>query len=312
MPLWGEVLTEEQLDALVAYAFRVSRGAPLELGRDLYVEYCATCHGEFGEGGLNPTRPGDVIAPISSAEYLRTRDDPTLRSIIAQGQPNFGMSPFATAYGGPLEEEEVDAILDYIRSWEADPPVEVPPEIAPGPSALTAEEVFTDICARCHGPQGGGGIGPSLQIAAFQQGNTDQEIFDTISLGHEATAMIAWGEVLTSNQIQGLVQYIRSLGTGEAEGEGEVSFQKQVLPILEARCSACHGSLGGWDASSYESVMNSGEHAPVVIPGDPEGSLLAQMIRYEEGLSPMPPSTPMPEEEVNLIIEWISAGATDN
>jgi mono/diheme cytochrome c family protein len=131
MPIWGEVLTQEQLDALTSYTFSAGQEAPLEVGRELFAQNCAPCHGDFGEGGPNPSRPGDIIAPISSAEYLQTRDDETLAAIIAQGQPNFGMSPFGVASGGPLDEGDIDALVAFLRAWEVNPPVELPPELPP-------------------------------------------------------------------------------------------------------------------------------------------------------------------------------------
>jgi mono/diheme cytochrome c family protein len=336
MPVWGNVLTAEQLDALVDYTLQASRGTPLEVGRQLFSQNCASCHGDFGEGGSNPTRPGDVIAPISSAEYLRTRDDFTLRSIIAQGQPNFGMSPFGSAYGGPLEEEEIDAIVAYMRSWEENPPVELPPEAEFTTLSLEGAEIYNNLCAQCHGRDGGGGIGPSLRETEFQDENTDQEIFDTINLGHGATAMLAWGEILTQEQIQQLVKFIRQFepaaagptpqaGTATpapedgvvtptaAVGEGETSFSAEVMPIFEAQCAACHGSFGGWSAASYGDVMTTGDNAPAVIPGDAENSLLAQKIlgTHEEGTI-MPPSGKMDDDEIQVILDWIEAGASDN
>ena len=125
MPVWGDVLTPEQLDALVTFTVAAAEGTSVEVGQELYGQSCAACHGEFGEGGPNPSRAGDIIFPISTAEYLKTRDDSTIRAIIAQGQPNYGMSPFGSAFGGPLEDEDVDAVVAFIRSWEADPPVEL-------------------------------------------------------------------------------------------------------------------------------------------------------------------------------------------
>jgi len=336
MPVWGNVLTAEQLDALVDYTLASARGTPLEVGQQLFSQNCAPCHGDFGEGGHNPTRPGDIIAPISSAEYLRTRDDFTLRSIIAQGQPNFGMSPFGSAYGGPLEEEEIDAIVAYMRSWEENPPVELPPEAEFTTLSLEGAEIYNNLCAQCHGRDGGGGIGPSLRETEFQDENTDQEIFDTINLGHGATAMLAWGEILTQGQIQQLVQFIRQFEPPEvgptpqsgaatpapeegvvtptaAVGEGETSFSADVMPIFEAQCAACHGSFGGWSAASYGDVMTTGDNAPVVIPGDAENSLLAQKIlgTHEEGTI-MPPSGKMDDDEIQVILDWIEAGASDN
>jgi mono/diheme cytochrome c family protein len=59
--------------------------------------------------------------PISSSEFLKTRDDATLRAIISQGQPNSGMSPFGSSNGGLLEDDEIDAIIAYMRSWEENP-----------------------------------------------------------------------------------------------------------------------------------------------------------------------------------------------
>lgn len=314
MPVWGSVLTPEQLDALVVYTLQAASGAPIALGQQLFAENCAPCHGELGEGGPNPTRPDDVIAPISSAEYLKTRDDATLRSVVAQGQPNFGMSPFGTAFGGPLDDDEIEAIVAYLRSWEANPPVELPPEIAASRISLSGAEVYTDLCTQCHGANGEGGIGPSLRDPEFQAENTDQELFDTINLGHAATPMIAWGEILTSEQIEQLVDFLRQLGSAEqGRPAGIPSFSADVLPIFQARCAACHGSLGGWDASSYESVMNTGDHAPTVIAGDVDGSLLAQKIRGTQTQGTlMPPSGLMPEDEIQAILDWIAAGAPNN
>ncbi|OGO16812.1 MAG: hypothetical protein A2Z14_07095 [Chloroflexi bacterium RBG_16_48_8] len=314
MPVWGDVLTEEQLDALVTYTLAAASGTPLELGQERYAKNCAICHGEFGEGGPNPARQDDVIAPISSSEYLRTRDDDTLWAIISEGQPNFGMSPFGAAFGGPLEDDEIDAIVAYIRSWQQNPPVELPPEVAQAPSAASGAEIYANVCAQCHGPEGEGIIGPSLRERGFQSQNSDEDIFTTINLGHEATSMIAWGGILTSDQIQQLVTFIRSLGDDETDlPAGPVSFASDVLPIFDRACKACHGNLGGWDGTTYGAVMTSGNNAPVVIAGDPEGSLLIQKLlgTQTEG-SLMPPSGALNERDIEIIIDWIRAGAPDH
>lgn len=322
MPVWGEVLTTEQLDALVSYTLNTARGTSLEIGQNLFAANCASCHGDFGEGGLNPARPGDIIAPISTAEYLRTRDDTTLRSIIAQGQPNFGMSPFGSSYGGPLDDDEIDAIVAYIRSWETDPPVELPPEIAPEEVALSSAEIFQELCAQCHGPNGEGDIGPSLVNPEFKSRHTKTSLFEIINRGHEATAMIGWGEILSADQIQDLVDFIIKMESMDQEARaepsptssstGETTFAADVLPIFETKCTFCHGELGGWDASSYDAVMTTGDNAPVVIPGDPENSLLAQKLlgTQTEGTI-MPPGGKLPDDEIQIVLDWIEAGAPE-
>ena len=318
MPVWGDFLTNEQLDALVNYTLAASSGTPLEIGQGLFQQNCTPCHGEFGEGGPNPTRPGDIIMPISSSEYLKTRDDFTLRSIIAQGQPNFGMSPFSTANGGPLDDEEIDAIVAYMRSWEANPPVELPPQVVAVPTvqpALSGEQVYKDVCTQCHGSQGEGGLGPALRDPAFQAARSDQQLFDAINQGHPSTPMIGWGEILTSEQIQQLVTFIRQLAATPATAAppSAPSFAADVLPFLQKNCSACHGSLGGWDASSYDGVMTSGDNAPVVIAGDAAQSLLAQkLLGTQTSGAPMPMSGVLPLGQIQPILDWITAGALNN
>jgi mono/diheme cytochrome c family protein len=286
MPIWGNILTSEQLDALTQYTFDTSRGTGSAVGAQLFDNYCSSCHGQFGEGGPNPARAGDTIAPISSAEYLKTRDDVTLRNIISRGQPDFGMSPFGETYGGPLDDEQVDSIVAFIRRWEANPPVELPPEIisatpsAPDEPSLSGSQIFVSVCASCHGENGEGGVGPALNTQEFQDKYNDQVMFDTIRNGHEATSMIAWGEILTSEQIMQLVQFIRRLNPSEP-ANGSVSYSDQVVPLFQAKCQACHNqgtTLGGWDSTSYEAVMNTGNNGPVVIPGDTTNSILAQRV----------------------------------
>jgi mono/diheme cytochrome c family protein len=319
MPIWGQILTDAQLNALVSYTLESSQGTPVVVGQDLFTIHCASCHGDFGEGGPNPARPDDVIAPISTAEYLRTRDNFTLASIIAQGQPNFGMSPFGSNFGGPLDDEQIDAIVAFMRSWENDPPVDLPPQVAVSPTvSLSAEEIFIDLCAQCHGENGIGVTGPSLRDPDFLSMNSQQEIFDTISNGHEATAMISWGELLSDEQIQGLTEFILQFEPIESESvvlptPREVSFITDVMPIFEAKCIPCHGNMGGWNGTTYLDVMNTGNNAPTIIPGNPNDSLLAQKIlgNQEEGAI-MPPGGKMTNSEIQTIIDWIDQGALDN
>jgi mono/diheme cytochrome c family protein len=226
------------------------------------------------------------------------------------------MSPFGASSGGPLEDDQIEALVAYMRSWEDDPPVELPPEVEmTGDLALDGDEIFDSLCYQCHGPDPAGfRQGPALGDPEFQADATDQDIFDTINLGHEATAMIAWGEILTSDQITQLVEFIRSLPPEEA-ADVAVSFSRDVLPILVDRCQACHdgpGGDGGYDTTSWEEVINSGDNGPVVIPGDVDGSLLAQKLLGTADGDPMPPLIPLSSRKIQVILDWIAQGAPNN
>ncbi len=311
MPIWGEVLTEEQLDALVDYVLTALELPNLSEAERLYSENCSSCHGDLGEGGPNPARAGDIIAPISTAEYLSTRDDTTLRAIISQGQPNFGMSPFGDSFGGPLDTDQVDLLVAYMRAWQANPPVELPPDVAGTTGgAGNGAAVYTSLCSQCHGSSGEGGVGTAFD-QAWQGSKSDQQIFNDINLGHAASAMIAWGEILNSQQIQELVDHIRTL-TGVPTASGPLSFVADIRPIFQASCDACHGNLGGWTGTSYAEAMNTGLDGPTIIPGDPDNSLLVQSLlgTHPRGVV-MPPSGSMRATDIQKIIDWVAAGAPE-
>jgi hypothetical protein len=59
--------------------------------------------------------------------------------------------------------------------------------------------------------------------------------------------------------------------------------------------------------------MTTGDNTPVVIPGDPEESLLAQKIigTQTEGAI-MPPAGLMSDPDIQAVLDWIEAGALDN
>ncbi len=100
-----------------------------------------------------------------------------------------------------------------------------------------------------------------------------------------------------------------------------VSYQKDVVPILDKHCKACHvpGQAGyvvsGFDLGSYETLMQGTKFGPVVLPGDPLTSVLVMLIegRVDPSLK-MPhgdATTPSPAE-IQTIRLWVEQGAKNN
>lgn len=89
---------------------------------------------------------------------------------------------------------------------------------ASDPSAGRA--LFASACARCHGPEGAGGLplfdgGPSprnFQDAAFQRERTDDQLRMTIVNG-KGVGMPPFGTTFDEAQLTALVNHVRSLGT---------------------------------------------------------------------------------------------------
>jgi mono/diheme cytochrome c family protein len=312
------VLTQAQIDVLVNFIINSSQGTSIQRGQSLFAQNCAPCHGELGEGGPNPSNPNQLIAAIGTAEFLNTRDDITLFQIISQGQPDQGMSPYGSANGGNLDDDQINSIVAYLRSWQANPPVTTLPQITIPTINLSALDIYKTICAQCHGQDGEGSIGPALNELSD---DTDQEIYDVISQGIPNTTMLAFNSMLSDGQIQGLVAIIRQLPPPQTSSQptptiqptpGSLTFEVSIMPIFQQYCAMCHGTLGAWDSSSYQSVTTTGDHAPVVVPGDVANSLLAQLLQGTATSGAiMPPGGKLPEATIKIILDWIAAGAPE-
>ncbi len=93
------------------------------------------------------------------------------------------------------------------------------------------------------------------------------------------------------------------------------SFAKDIAPIIQTNCLSCHGAGGdgGWSASSYELMMNTGKNKPVIVPGNPDESLMIQKVTGKEKIgASMPLFGMLAPKEVDLLIRWVAAGAPNN
>jgi mono/diheme cytochrome c family protein len=89
-------------------------------------------------------------------------------------------------------------------------------------------------------------------------------------------------------------------------------FEKKVRPVLAANCYSCHGSekqKAGLRLDSRGSMMTGGDSGPVVVPGNPQDSLLVKAINYQAEPQ-MPPKGKLPDDQIAALTEWIRRGAT--
>ncbi len=105
-------------------------------------------------------------------------------------------------------------------------------------------------------------------------------------------------------------------------GEAEISFNKDVKPILDENCLKCHVENGsgfvktGLDMSSYENLMKGTKFGPIIEPGSSVSSTLARLISGNADPSLKMPhgagSKPLSEGEIATIKAWIDQGAKNN
>jgi hypothetical protein len=88
-----------------------------------------------------------------------------------------------------------------------------------------------------------------------------------------------------------------------------VSFSKQVAPIFNKRCLACHNAQtakGRYNMDSYLGIVKGGEQGDTVIPKDADGSNLVALL--EDGSMPKD-ADPLTKDEIALVKQWIANGA---
>ena len=97
--------------------------------------------------------------------------------------------------------------------------------------------------------------------------------------------------------------------TVPAPTTARVSYQDDVQPIFDARCVACHGGTQGLYLTDYASALRGGSNGPVVVPADPSGSRLIQYV--VRGYMPRT-GEPLTQTEIQILVNWVAAGAPDN
>lgn len=82
------------------------------------------------------------------------------------------------------------------------------PEVEAAPDGAF---LFQTYCAACHGPQGEGGVGPALNARGRVRQMDEETLRGIIRQGRPGTAMPAWGERLSEEEIEALIRFLREL-----------------------------------------------------------------------------------------------------
>ena len=89
-------------------------------------------------------------------------------------------------------------------------------------------------------------------------------------------------------------------------------FEKEVRPILAARCLECHASgekpfKGGLRMDSRDAILKGGDTGPAVTLDKPAGSLLISAINYGD-VYQMPPKSKLADHEIAVLTKWVEKG----
>lgn len=219
---------------LLAAAHAPGQPADPALGARVYLEHCAICHGERGDGGGRAaqyfrTAPRDFTKgrfKIRSTTGGQPPSDEDLRRAIVRGIPGTGMVPQEH-----LTEAELGAVIAYVKTFSptfaatpAPRALALPPERPLDADTLTRGRAayVKGECAECHGKTARGD-GPSAKDLAvkptdltrrpFKVGPTPGDIVRTLLTGLDGTPMPSYQGVLQDDEVWDLAYWIDSLKT---------------------------------------------------------------------------------------------------
>jgi uncharacterized membrane protein/mono/diheme cytochrome c family protein len=92
---------------------------------------------------------------------------------------------------------------------------------------------------------------------------------------------------------------------------GAIDFARDVAPIFAARCLECHGAAKTKGDLRLDLPPDEGDDPHVIVPGDPDGSELIQLVSLAaDDLDIMPAKgDPLSAEQIETLRRWIAEGA---
>lgn len=192
IPLYWATEPRRQENALARQT-----GESIARGAEEYASNCAACHGRQGEGALGGALAGTGL------------DSRALQKVIARGVSGTAMAPWGKEDGGPLQDYQIRDLVTFIESLTP----ASSPSPSPGASSVDAKALYRDKCSICHGADRHGiaRLGPPLTSESLTA-KSDAEIRKIIQDGIAGTGMPPFGNILSTEEIDALLRFIRDTG----------------------------------------------------------------------------------------------------
>jgi cytochrome c oxidase cbb3-type subunit 3 len=170
------------------------------LGRSVYANNCAQCHGADARGAKG-------FPNLTDADWLWGGTADAVLATIVHGR-NAVMPPWGAALGDQ-GVAEVTAYVQSLSGVQADPAL-----------AGAGQAKFTMFCASCHGTEGKGNVAlgaPNLTDDVWLYGKDPATIADTIRNGRNGV-MPAWGPIIGNDRARLAAAFVLSQAPRGVDG----------------------------------------------------------------------------------------------
>ncbi len=210
---------------------------------------------------------------------------------------------------------------------------------------VLGQDVYSIQCVECHGAEGEGGeiIGVEGLEGVFVKSissqdemytRSDDTFYAIIDYGQPDLGMppfgLGYGGELLRGEIDAMVTFMRYTWDDRVEIPEEAaqagaippldpheipSYEVHIERIVKRYCVSCHRpgkKNNDYLMRSFQETMETGDHAPNVIPGDLNSNNILMIHRQEiEAGGPMPPTRALKPELIEIFERWVLGGAPE-
>jgi mono/diheme cytochrome c family protein len=207
-------LTTTVKDPLTPELRKLVKSNTIAEGGWLYTTNCYRCHLVYEKARMGKGLEKEIVF-----------------NFISGGKTSTQMTPFSRMLGGNLKNKEIKSIVDYITTWEkAGEPLAIAAELMTPPAldpsefipirlarlkkingdASSGKDIFLMKCSGCHGKEGEGYIGSSLQANGWSM-RPDLYVKSVLKKGIPRSLMVTWDKGsnrLAPKEIDDVVSYV--------------------------------------------------------------------------------------------------------
>lgn len=218
-----------------AVAGNRSNDAPQQTPAALYHNYCSVCHGDQGDGqsraqGSMKPPPRDFTTPQSAQELTRER----MIAAVKTGVPGTAM----VGWQSQLSDDQIAKVVDYVRNTYMAASVAT--------DGSKGRQIYARVCSVCHGDRGTGSMWASANLRPaprdFSSPQAKAELsrdrmIAAVAAGRPGTAMNGYGNRLNKEEMEAVVDYIRTAFMRVEGTPGISGTHARGIPAAEAKAA---------------------------------------------------------------------------